>query len=109
MWSERGRGLAQELWWEATPTARDVAEHFDQLASARRWPDPVWSQVRISVDGRPVRFQWLAEGRHVVAHVELDDRTLTLRGRDVPWSRCSWSGSSSWSRCGPRSFRQHRG
>jgi len=87
---ERGRGLAEELWWEAAPTARDVAEHFDQLAPTRRWPDPVWSQVRIPVDGRPVGFQWLAEGRHVVAHAELDDRTLTLRGRDLPWGRCSW-------------------
>jgi hypothetical protein len=36
--SERGRGLAEELWWEAAPTARDVAEHVDQLAAARRRP-----------------------------------------------------------------------
>lgn len=45
-------------------TARDVAEHFDQLASARRRPDPVWSPGGIPVDGRPVGFHRLAEGRH---------------------------------------------
>jgi hypothetical protein len=36
------------------------------------------------VDGRPVSFQSLAEGRHWVARAELDDRTLPLRGRDLP-------------------------
>jgi hypothetical protein len=82
--SESRRGLAEELWWEAAPTARDVAEHWDQVAAARRRPDPVWSQVTIRVDGRPVDFQWLAEGRHWVAYAELDDRMLTLRGRDLP-------------------------
>ena len=50
----------------------------------RRRPDPVWSQVTIPVDGRPVAFQWLAEGRHWVARAELEDRTLTLRARDRP-------------------------
>jgi hypothetical protein len=82
--SDSLRGLAEELWWEAAPTARDVAEHLDQVAAARRRPDPAWSQVIIPVDGRPVAFQWLAEGRHWVAQTELDDRTLTLRGRDLP-------------------------
>lgn len=87
--SERKRGLAEELWWEAAPRAHDLAEHFDQVAAARRRPDPAWSQVTIPVDGRPVGFQWLAEGRHWVAQAELDDRTLgfdtlTLHGRDLP-------------------------
>jgi hypothetical protein len=78
------RGLAEELWWEAAPAARDVAQHLHQVAAARRGPDPVWSQVVIPVDGRPVGFQWLAEGRHWVARAELENRTMTLRGRDLP-------------------------
>jgi len=82
--SDSLRGLAEELWWEAAPTAHDVAEHVDQVAAARRRPDPVWDRVTIPVDGRPVDFRWLAEGRHWVAHAELEDRTLTLRGRDLP-------------------------
>ena len=40
--------------------------------------------MTIPVDGRPVGFQWLAEGRQWVAHAELEDRTLTLHGRDLP-------------------------
>jgi hypothetical protein len=36
------------------------------------------------VDGRPVAFGWLAEGRHWVALAGLGDRTLVLRGRDLP-------------------------
>jgi hypothetical protein len=82
--SERQRCLAEELWREAAPQAHDLAEHFDQVAAARRRPDPAWSQVTIPVDGRPVGFQWLAEGRHWIARAELDDRTLTLHGRDLP-------------------------
>jgi hypothetical protein len=55
------------------------------MAAARRRPDPAWSQVvMIPVDGRPVAFCWLAEGRHWVAQAGLEDRTLTLRGRDLP-------------------------
>ena len=37
-----------------------------------------------TVDGRPVAFAWLAEGRHWVAHAELEDRTLVLSARDLP-------------------------
>jgi ribosomal protein L37E len=81
--SESGRGLAEELWWEAASLSHDVA-HWDRMATVGNRPDPVWSQVMIPVDGRPVAFQWLAEGRHWVAQTELDDRTLTLRGRDLP-------------------------
>ena len=40
--------------------------------------------MTIPVDGRPVGLRWLAAGRHRVARAELDDRTLTLRGRDLP-------------------------
>jgi hypothetical protein len=82
--SDSLRGLAEELWWEAAPTAHDLAQQRDQVAAARRRPDPAWSQVMIPLDGRQVGFQWLAEGRHWVAQTELDDRTLTLRGRDLP-------------------------
>jgi hypothetical protein len=78
------RHLAQELWLQAAPPAHDPAEHIDQLVAARHRPDPVWSRVTIPVDGRPVAFEWLAEGRHWVAWAELDDRTLTLHGRDLP-------------------------
>jgi hypothetical protein len=95
--SERRRGLAEELWWEAAPTAHHVAQPRDQVAAAHRRPDSGWSRVTIPVDGRPVGFQWLARGRHWVAHAELDDRTLTLHGRDLPVESSSWSGSSTWS------------
>jgi hypothetical protein len=78
------RDLAEELWLQAAPPARTHAEHFHQLAAARRRPDPAWSQVTIPVDGQPVGFWWLAEGRHWVARTELDDRTLTLHARDLP-------------------------
>jgi hypothetical protein len=78
------RHLAEELWLQAAPRASDLAEHVDQVAAARRRPDPAWSQVTIPVDGRPVGFEWLGEGRHWVARAELDDRTLTLHARDLP-------------------------
>jgi hypothetical protein len=78
------RDLAEELWLRAAPQAHDLAEHVDQLVAARRRPDPAWSQVTIPVDGRPVGFAWLAEGRHWVARAALDDCTLTLHGRDLP-------------------------
>jgi hypothetical protein len=78
------RDLAEELWLRATPPALDPAEHAAQFAAARRRPDPPWSQVTIPVDGRPVAFEWLAEGRRWAARAELDDRTLTLHGRDLP-------------------------
>ena len=78
------RDLAEELWLAAAPPAHDPAEHVDQLAAARRRPDPAWSQVTIPVDGRPVGFAWLAEGRHWVARADLDDHTLTLHARDLP-------------------------
>ena len=78
------RGLAEQLWQKAAPSARDRAEQWDRFAAARSRPDPAWSQVTIPVDGRPVVFEWLAEGRHWVARAELGDRTLTLHARDLP-------------------------
>jgi hypothetical protein len=36
------------------------------------------------VDGRPVEFELLADGRHWVARGELEGRTLVLRARDLP-------------------------
>jgi hypothetical protein len=78
------RHLAEELWLRAAPPAHDLAEHVEWFAAARRRPDPAWSQVTIPVAGRPVAFAWLAEGRHWVARAELDDRLLTLHGRDLP-------------------------
>jgi hypothetical protein len=78
------RHLAEELWLRAAPPDHDLAAHIERLAAARRRPDPAWSQVTIPVDGRPVAFEWLAEGRHWVAQAELDDHTLTLHGRDLP-------------------------
>ncbi len=78
------RDLADDLWFEAAPTAHDAAGHWDRIAAARSRPDLAWSQVTIPVDGRPVAFAWLGEGRHWVAQAELEERTLTLRGRDLP-------------------------
>jgi hypothetical protein len=62
----------------------DAAERWERIVGARRQPDPTWSQVTIPVDGRLVDFEWPGEGRHWVARAELDDRTLTLHGRDLP-------------------------
>jgi hypothetical protein len=78
------RFLAEELWLRAAPPTGDLAEHVERLAAARRRPDQAWSQITIPVDGRPVAFEWLAEGRHWVAQAELDDCTLTLHGSDLP-------------------------
>jgi hypothetical protein len=78
------RNLAEELRLRAAPPAHDLAEHVERLAAARRRPDQAWSRVTIPVDGRPVAFDWLAEGRHWVARAELEDCTLTLHGRDLP-------------------------
>jgi hypothetical protein len=82
--AERRRGLAEELWLAAASPAHDAAEYWEQVAAARSRPESAWSRVRIPVDGRPVAFQRLAQGRHWVASAELDDRTLTLHARDLP-------------------------
>jgi hypothetical protein len=78
------RHLAEELRLRVALPTHDLAKDVERVAAARHRPDPAWSQVTIPVDGRPVAFDWLAEGRHWVARAELDDRTLTLHGRDLP-------------------------
>jgi hypothetical protein len=82
--SESRRHLAEDLWLAAASQAPDAAERWERIVGARRRPDPTWSQVTIPVDGRLVDFEWPGEGRHWVARAELDDRTLTLHGRDLP-------------------------
>jgi hypothetical protein len=80
----RRRRLAEDLWLAAAPATHDVAEHIEQVAAARRRPDPAWSPVPIPVDGRPVAFEWLAQGRHWVAVADLAHQTLVLQARDLP-------------------------
>jgi hypothetical protein len=82
--AEQRRGLAEELWFAAAPPTHDPAGHWVQIAAVHGRPESAWSPVRIPVDGRPVAFGWLAQGRHWVASAELDDRTLTLHARDLP-------------------------
>jgi hypothetical protein len=48
-----------------------------------RPPDPPWSPVTISVNGRPVGFDLLGEGRHWVAVGELEGQLLVLQARDL--------------------------
>jgi hypothetical protein len=81
---QRRRHLAEELRLRAAPPTHDLTEHIERLPAARHRPDPPWSQVTIQVDRRPVAFDWLTDGRHWVAQAELEDRTLTLHGRDLP-------------------------
>lgn len=45
--------------------------------------DRAWTEVAIPVDGRPVSFEWLDEGRHWAAVGELQGRTLVLNARDL--------------------------
>ncbi|HSO52279.1 MAG TPA: hypothetical protein VL330_05930 [Actinomycetes bacterium] len=45
--------------------------------------DPRWVAVRLPVDGQPVTFDLLAEGRHWVALAELEGRALVLQARDL--------------------------
>ena len=39
--------------------------------------------VPVRLDGRPVRFELLAEGRHWVVVAEVEGRTLVLQARDL--------------------------
>jgi hypothetical protein len=50
----------------------------------RDLPDPLWTPVSLSVDGRPVRFEHLAKGERWVACAPLDDAFLVLHGRRMP-------------------------
>jgi hypothetical protein len=80
-WRER---LAEDLWWTAAPSAHGGQPPPGRaVGPAGRQADLGWSEVQIEVDGRPVVFDLLAEGRHWVAHAELEGRTLVLRGRDL--------------------------
>ena len=82
--SERGRGLAEELWWEAAPPpatspSTSTSSRPPAVGPTRSGPrggDP---------GGRPARrLPSAGRGPPLVAYAELGDRTLTLRGRDLP-------------------------
>jgi hypothetical protein len=85
--------LAHSLWRSelAMPEglrAEQAALWFhrrDRELAAR--PEPRWTPVVLRVDGRPVRFDVLAEGASWVARGTLADRVLTLRGRSWPLER----------------------
>lgn len=47
-------------------------------------PDPEWRTVSIPVNGQPVAFSWLAEGRMWAAYAEVEGCTVTLRARNIP-------------------------
>lgn len=80
---ELRRALADDLRWAAA--ARDVpgnaAGGVGGLPAGR--PDPPWSAAPVRLDGRPVRFELLAESRHWVAWAEVEGRTLVLQARDL--------------------------
>ncbi|GAB3473848.1 hypothetical protein [Amycolatopsis cihanbeyliensis] len=63
--------LAEQLW-------------LDAMATAAEEPLPDWSTVTVSVEARPVTFEWLAGGRHWAALAELDGFLLILQARDFP-------------------------
>jgi hypothetical protein len=97
-------GDGPELRVEVRAWPEDPAELRAQLADELRWtlalaahpgsgPPPsaggqgreaAWSEVAIPVDGRPVAFSRLAEGRHWAAHGEVEGWTLVLAARDLP-------------------------
>ena len=74
--------LADDLHWNAGLAERRGAGPV--LLAAGAVGGAPWSEIAIPVDGRPVAFAWLAEGRHWVAYAELADRTLVLSARDLP-------------------------
>jgi hypothetical protein len=80
---ELRRALTDDLRW--VTAARDVPGNamggIGRLPADQ--PDPPWSAVPIRLDGRPVRFELLAEGRHWVAVAEVEGRTLVLQARDL--------------------------
>ena len=66
---ELRQALAVELRWAASLEDREA--------------DPIWSAVPLPVDGQPVTFDLLAEGRHWVAMAELEGRVVVLQARDL--------------------------
>ena len=78
---ELRQALAVDLRWAAVSLEDREAE------AARGGPadqaDPLWSAVPLPVDGQPVTFDLLAEGRHWVALAELEGRALVLQARDL--------------------------
>jgi hypothetical protein len=96
--TRQSRGRPPEVTSLALAHGDPAAEHGPQLrVEVRADPeDPgagpelrhdlagaAWSAVSIRVDGRPVRFDLLAEGRHWVAVAEVDGRALVLEARDL--------------------------
>lgn len=79
---ELRRALAEELWWAAATGDREAAVGGVSGLPADQ-PDPPWSAVPLRLDGRPVRFELLAEGRHWVALAEVEGRALVLQARDL--------------------------
>jgi hypothetical protein len=82
---ELRQALAVDLRWAA-------ASLEDREAEAERGgpggrpadqADPLWSTVPLPVDGQPVTFDLLAEGRHWVAMAEVEGRALVLQARDL--------------------------
>jgi hypothetical protein len=67
--------LAEELHWTATAGV-GPPEPSEQ-------GDRDWGAAEIPVDGRPVRFDLLAEGRHWVAVGTVRDVLVVLLGRDL--------------------------
>lgn len=84
------RSLAMALWHEAErpPPASPGAEIFAWRDAREREiasrPDPEWRPMSIPVDGRSVEFQLLSEGASWVAHAQVEELRLILRGRDFP-------------------------
>jgi hypothetical protein len=82
---ELRQALAVDLRWAAASLEDREGE------AARGGPggrpadqaDPPWSAVPLPVDGQPVTFDLLAEGRHWVALAELEVRALVLQARDL--------------------------
>jgi hypothetical protein len=84
------RTAAEELWWSAREMPHGLSP--EQMAGWHRRTErdlaaraePRWSPLVLPVDGRPVRFDVLAEGRWWVARREADDRSITIWGRSWP-------------------------
>ena len=77
-------GIDTEAWPRHGTT--DLAErlaHFPPAATGSAGPASEVQRVAIPVDGRPVPFDLLADGRRWVAQGEVGDLVVTLEGRDL--------------------------